>query len=141
VVWRLDRLGRNLADLVRLVAELEIRRIHFESLTKKIETRSPEAAKQAGCFSLADLQKKGDTYSGTNKDSCVCQYQKRRGRSAFFDTITNRYTNEWPIEITKLTPTRIEGIGTGEPQDAKFNCEKRTYSKPPVQIPFVWIPE
>ena len=41
VVWRLDRLGRNLADLVRLIAELEIRRIHFESLTEKIETRSP----------------------------------------------------------------------------------------------------
>ena len=41
VVWRLDRLGRNLADLVRLIAELETRRIHFESLTEKIETRSP----------------------------------------------------------------------------------------------------
>jgi DNA invertase Pin-like site-specific DNA recombinase len=41
VVWRLDRLGRNLADLDRLIAELETRRIHFESLTEKIETRSP----------------------------------------------------------------------------------------------------
>src|SRR5271165_5448923 len=41
VVWRLDRLGRNLADLVRLIAELETRRIDFESLTEKIETRSP----------------------------------------------------------------------------------------------------
>jgi Resolvase, N terminal domain len=41
VVWRLDRLVRDLADLVRLIAELETRRIHFESLTEKIETRSP----------------------------------------------------------------------------------------------------
>jgi DNA invertase Pin-like site-specific DNA recombinase len=41
VVWRLDRLGRNLADLVRLIAELEQRRINFESLTEKIETSSP----------------------------------------------------------------------------------------------------
>jgi DNA invertase Pin-like site-specific DNA recombinase len=41
VVWRLDRLGRNLADLVRLIAELEQRKIHFESLTEKIETSSP----------------------------------------------------------------------------------------------------
>jgi DNA invertase Pin-like site-specific DNA recombinase len=41
VVWRLDRLGRNLADLVRLIAELEQRKINFESLTEKIETRSP----------------------------------------------------------------------------------------------------
>jgi DNA invertase Pin-like site-specific DNA recombinase len=37
VVWRLDRLGRNLADLVRLIAELETRQINFESLTEKIE--------------------------------------------------------------------------------------------------------
>ena len=41
VVWRLDRLGRNLADLVGLIAELEQRKINFESLTEKIETRSP----------------------------------------------------------------------------------------------------
>jgi DNA invertase Pin-like site-specific DNA recombinase len=41
VVWRLDRLGRNLADLVRLIAELEARKINFESLTEKIETCSP----------------------------------------------------------------------------------------------------
>jgi DNA invertase Pin-like site-specific DNA recombinase len=41
VVWRLDRLVRNLSDLVRLVADLERRNINFESLTEKIETRSP----------------------------------------------------------------------------------------------------
>ena len=41
VVWRLDRLGRNLADLVGLIAEFERRKINFESLTEKIETRSP----------------------------------------------------------------------------------------------------
>jgi DNA invertase Pin-like site-specific DNA recombinase len=41
VVWRLDRLGRNLADLVRLIADLEHRKINFESLSEKIETGSP----------------------------------------------------------------------------------------------------
>ena len=41
VVWRLDRLGRNLADLVKLIADLERRQINFESLTEKIETGSP----------------------------------------------------------------------------------------------------
>ncbi len=33
--------GRNLADLVGLVADLELRKINFESLTEKIETGSP----------------------------------------------------------------------------------------------------
>lgn len=37
VVWRLDRLGRSLPDLVSIVTELEAKGIGFESLTEKIE--------------------------------------------------------------------------------------------------------
>jgi DNA invertase Pin-like site-specific DNA recombinase len=40
VVWRLDRLGRSLPDLVHIVAELERNGVSFESLTEKIETGS-----------------------------------------------------------------------------------------------------
>ena len=40
VVWRLDRLGRSLPDLVQIVAELERSGIGFESLNEKIETNS-----------------------------------------------------------------------------------------------------
>ena len=40
VVWRLDRLGRSLPDLVQIVAALEQRGIGFESLSEKIETGS-----------------------------------------------------------------------------------------------------
>jgi len=38
VVWRLDRLGRSLPDLVRIIGELEKKGVGFESLTEKIET-------------------------------------------------------------------------------------------------------
>lgn len=41
VVWRLDRLGRNLADLVRIVTELEGRGVGLVSLTEQINTGSP----------------------------------------------------------------------------------------------------
>jgi len=40
VVWRLDRLGRSLSDLVRIVGALESKGVAFESLTEKIETGS-----------------------------------------------------------------------------------------------------
>ncbi|CAE6791815.1 recombinase family protein [Paraburkholderia domus] len=40
VVWRLDRLGRSLPDLVQIVADLERSGVSFESLTEKIETGS-----------------------------------------------------------------------------------------------------
>jgi DNA invertase Pin-like site-specific DNA recombinase len=41
VVWRLDRLGRSLDDLIRLTNELKSRNVEFESLTEKVETGSP----------------------------------------------------------------------------------------------------
>ena len=40
VVWRLDRLGRSLPDLVKIITDLESRGVFFESVTEKIETSS-----------------------------------------------------------------------------------------------------
>ena len=41
VVWRLDRLGRSLAELIALVAQLGRRGVEFVSLTENIDTTSP----------------------------------------------------------------------------------------------------
>src|SRR5215210_4896533 len=38
VVWKLDRLGRSLKDLITRIKELEIRKIGFKSLTESIDT-------------------------------------------------------------------------------------------------------
>lgn len=40
VVWRLDRLGRSLKDLVEIVHALEIKKVAFRSLTESIDTSS-----------------------------------------------------------------------------------------------------
>jgi DNA invertase Pin-like site-specific DNA recombinase len=41
IVWRLDRLGRSLGDLIHLTHELKARGVGFASLTEQIDTRSP----------------------------------------------------------------------------------------------------
>jgi hypothetical protein len=41
VIWRLDRLGRSLGDLIDLTNNLRSRRIDLESLTEKLDTGSP----------------------------------------------------------------------------------------------------
>lgn len=41
VVWRLDRLGRNLKDLVHIVNDLEARGVKFTSLKESIDTSGP----------------------------------------------------------------------------------------------------
>ncbi len=58
VVWRLDRLGRSQHDLVQIVAELEQRGVHFESLTEKIETGSASGKLQFHVFAaLAEFER------------------------------------------------------------------------------------
>ncbi len=41
IVWKLDRLGRSLRDLIALLDELKVRDIKFRSLTEAIDTETP----------------------------------------------------------------------------------------------------
>lgn len=41
VVWRLDRLGRNLKDLMSIVNDLDVRGVKFKSLKESIDTSGP----------------------------------------------------------------------------------------------------
>src|SRR5215472_15645205 len=41
VVWKLDRLGRSVKGLVDLVNELEARKVHFQSVTDGVDTKTP----------------------------------------------------------------------------------------------------
>ncbi|MDD2358663.1 MAG: recombinase family protein [Thiovulaceae bacterium] len=41
VVWKLDRLGRSVKNLITLVTELHSNGIHFKSLTDSIDTGTP----------------------------------------------------------------------------------------------------
>ncbi|HDK6497988.1 recombinase family protein [Klebsiella variicola] len=41
VVWKLDRFGRSVRDLITLVSELQARGVNFRSLTDSIDTSTP----------------------------------------------------------------------------------------------------
>jgi len=58
VVWRLDRLGRSLTDLIARMAELRQRNIGFKSLHESIDTTSPAGKLQFHIFSaLAEFER------------------------------------------------------------------------------------
>lgn len=58
VVWRLDRLGRSLKDLIARVEELKGRGIEFRSLHESIDTASPSGKLQFHIFSaLAEFER------------------------------------------------------------------------------------
>jgi len=41
VIWKLDRLGRNVKGLINLIEGLEKKKIHFQSVTDGIDTATP----------------------------------------------------------------------------------------------------
>lgn len=58
VVWRLDRLGRSLADLVDTITKLEQKGVSFKSLRENIETKSATGKLIFHVFaSLAEFEK------------------------------------------------------------------------------------
>jgi DNA invertase Pin-like site-specific DNA recombinase len=58
VVWRLDRLGRSLSDLIGLCAELQARGIHLEALSEGLHTGSPAGQGLWRAFGLlADFER------------------------------------------------------------------------------------
>src|ERR1039457_7722593 len=41
IVWKLDRLGRSMADLIRMLDDFKKRGVKFRSLTEAIDTETP----------------------------------------------------------------------------------------------------
>lgn len=58
VVWRLDRVGRSVAHLIEVVAELERRGVALQSLTEQIDTSSPSGKLVFNVFSaIAEFER------------------------------------------------------------------------------------
>lgn len=112
--------------------------LRFEGDYIYSETVWSEELRKLGVFTIAEVKKQGDKYVGTT-----------RGRVVWWDTnpytrekvITHSCTTEFAIELTSVTPNRIEGRGFSPPQEAKLDKKKCRFSKPSEWQSFVWILE
>ncbi len=97
------------------------------------ESVLPDDASQAGFHFGWELHRQGNTYNGKLTSVIACRYD--------WNTKVKQCQFEFPAELTSFTNTRIEGRTSMPPHDARLNCDKCTYNKPPVWSPIVWIPE
>ncbi|WP_430516481.1 recombinase family protein [Escherichia coli] len=59
IVWKLDRLGRSLSHLLRIIEDLKIRGIAFRSLTESIDTTTPHGSFLFNLFgTLAEYERR-----------------------------------------------------------------------------------
>jgi hypothetical protein len=105
-----------------------IRTLRFQGEYIYGETALPEAAAKAGAFYLMEVKKDNDKYVGKVNARIVRQ---DAGKSC---SLTS------PIELTLVTPDRIEGRGIAPPPNAKLDWDTCTYSPPPDWQAFAWIP-
>lgn len=103
-----------------------------------VEVDLPDELKKAGAFDTAELVKDSTKFVGKTRFRYPCAKK---------DWVTGQvvdyswYTDELAIEITLLSPTRIEGTVDGYPKGDTVNCTTFVHSKQQTKLNFVWIPE
>ena len=106
-----------------------IRTLRFEGEYIYGEAVLSEAAAKAGAFTLMDVKKVGDKYVGKINYRRIVSTDG--GKSC---------SGTWPIELTLVTPDRIEGRSFAPPLNAKVDSNACTYSSPADWQPFTWVP-
>lgn len=104
-----------------------IRTLRFEGDYIYSEMVLPDDAVKAGVFFLMDVKKDGDKYVGK-----VNGHMVSAGGQAC--SITS------PVELTLVTPDRIEGRTLAPPLNAKIDWNSCSYSAPSEWQTFTWIP-
>lgn len=88
MVWRLDRLGRSLPELVKLVGELEAADVGFESTTERIETSTATGRLVFHLFAaLAEFERRlivERTMAGPAEKIAAIQALATSGRGTFY---------------------------------------------------------
>ena len=88
VVWKLDRLGRSLVEMMRTIDGLRVKEVHFRSLTEQFDSSTAHgrfalqmhgamAELAAGTISVADIAKR----LGVNRDTFYSYFPRARANS------------------------------------------------------------
>lgn len=115
VVWKLDRLGRSLRDLIGLLDDLKARGVAFRSLTEAIDAATPARAMWQMVGILAELERSLIQERTTAGRLAVVARGVRMGRKAFLS----------PQQVAHARKL----IGQGEPHDTvaqSLNVSRRT---------------
>jgi hypothetical protein len=105
-----------------------IRALRFETNYIYGEVLMPDAAAKVGAFTLLELKKEGEKYAGKVNFKIV---RPDGGASCSFQS---------PMELTLVTPERIEGHTQQPPPNAKVDWATCSVTPAPVRLDFVWIP-
>ncbi|HUA01161.1 MAG TPA: hypothetical protein VMB02_12585 [Candidatus Aquilonibacter sp.] len=105
-----------------------VRTMRFQGDYIYTELVLPEAAAKAGAFQLSELKKDGDKYVGKTNTRAI---RADGAASCSFS---------WQLELTLVTPDRIEGRVMSPPQNAKIDWTSCSTSLPADWQSFVWIP-
>ncbi|WP_234842464.1 recombinase family protein [Sinorhizobium meliloti] len=86
VVWKLDRLGRSLSHLIRIVDELKERGVAFRSLTEQMDTTTPHGEFLFNIFgSLAQYERAVTTERVTAGLTAARRRGRKGGRPPSLD--------------------------------------------------------
>jgi hypothetical protein len=105
-----------------------VRTMRFQGDYIYAELILPDAAAKAGAFTLSELKKDGDKYVGKTN---VRDIRADLGASCSLSS---------PIELTLVTPDRIEGRTMVPPPNAKIDWNSCSFSASADWQSFVWIP-
>jgi hypothetical protein len=114
---------------------------HWQQMNRKRDANLTACDKgDTGSSRASGQNVPGVYFALPNRASCACEYTK--GLGVYARNFTNRVSGQTTIEITKVSPTRIEGRAMVRPAGTKFDCKNGTYTKPPSEWQtFSWIPE
>lgn len=112
------------------------RRLNISSDAVTGANHIPAEAARWGVFARWDINKRdgkwiGKTYSGGR---CLVP------ANFFRKEEINNCSFAWDVELSLVTPTRIEGWAVGPVPGSQLDCSTCTYSRAPAPAAFVWVP-